>query len=167
MRPSRYESERSQCVRLPVAFLLLLALRSHRSPRPRRWRTCQRRIRVRYRSSTPRRTSDRDHQPGGKPRGIAVAPDGRRLYVSDQTANGLVVVDLAGGAEPMRMQARRFSRRHLRIARTAAGSPRRSRRTTRSLIVDTASLSIAKRVTMKGQEPGARGLESRRQSGST
>ena len=32
---------------------------------------------------------------GGKPRGIAAAPDGRRLYVSDQPSGSLVVVDLA------------------------------------------------------------------------
>src|SRR6266849_9519390 len=32
---------------------------------------------------------------GGKPRGIAATPDGRRLYVSDQPSGSLVVVDLA------------------------------------------------------------------------
>src|SRR3989454_5197459 len=32
---------------------------------------------------------------GGKPRGIAASPDGRRLYVSDQPNGSLVVVDLA------------------------------------------------------------------------
>src|SRR5260221_11276916 len=32
---------------------------------------------------------------GGKPRGIAASPDGRRLYVSDQPSGSLVVVDLA------------------------------------------------------------------------
>jgi len=32
---------------------------------------------------------------GGKPRGIAASPDGRRLYVSDQPTGSLVVVDLA------------------------------------------------------------------------
>ena len=30
---------------------------------------------------------------GGKPRGIAIAPDGKRLFLSDQTANGLAVID--------------------------------------------------------------------------
>src|SRR5256886_5942026 len=34
-------------------------------------------------------------KPGGKPRGIAATPDGRRLYVSDQPSGALVVVDLA------------------------------------------------------------------------
>jgi DNA-binding beta-propeller fold protein YncE len=31
---------------------------------------------------------------GGKPRGMALSRDGRLLYVSDQTANALLVVDL-------------------------------------------------------------------------
>src|SRR5688500_4928707 len=32
---------------------------------------------------------------GGKPRGIAVSPDGARLYLSDRASNSLLVVDLA------------------------------------------------------------------------
>ncbi len=32
---------------------------------------------------------------GGKPRGSAASPDGRRLYVSDQTSGALLIVDLA------------------------------------------------------------------------
>ena len=35
---------------------------------------------------------------GGKPRGIALSPDGKRLYLSDQTANALLIVDAATGA---------------------------------------------------------------------
>src|SRR6266545_4154271 len=35
---------------------------------------------------------------GKKPRGIAIAKDGKRLYLSDQTGNALVVVDLVQGA---------------------------------------------------------------------
>src|SRR5438477_7365001 len=31
---------------------------------------------------------------GGKPRGIAAHPDGRRLYVSDQPSGALLVIDL-------------------------------------------------------------------------
>ena len=34
---------------------------------------------------------------GGKPRGIAVSPDGKTVYVSEQTANALLVVDAADG----------------------------------------------------------------------
>src|SRR4029450_4581974 len=35
---------------------------------------------------------------GTKPRGIAIARDGERLYLSEQTGNALVVVDLVKGA---------------------------------------------------------------------
>jgi YVTN family beta-propeller protein len=34
---------------------------------------------------------------GGKPRGIAISPDGATLYVSEQTSNSLLVVELVGG----------------------------------------------------------------------
>jgi len=40
---------------------------------------------------------------GQKPRGIAVSPDGKRLYISDQTANALVVVDVERRAEAARV----------------------------------------------------------------
>ena len=36
---------------------------------------------------------------GGKPRGIAVGHDAKRLYISDQAANSLVVFDTATNAE--------------------------------------------------------------------
>ena len=39
-----------------------------------------------------------DLRTGGKPRGIAVSPDGTRLYVSNQEANALQVVDVASKA---------------------------------------------------------------------
>lgn len=32
---------------------------------------------------------------GTKPRGLAVSPDGKTLYVSDQPANALLIIDLA------------------------------------------------------------------------
>ena len=40
---------------------------------------------------------------GQRPRGIAVSLDGKRLYISDQTANALVVVDLARNVEAARV----------------------------------------------------------------
>ena len=54
---------------------------------------------------------------GQKPRGIAISLDGTRLYLSDQTANALVVVDTAARAEIARVAARRFARGHLPVAR--------------------------------------------------
>ncbi|MGH7185212.1 MAG: YncE family protein, partial [Pseudomonadota bacterium] len=40
---------------------------------------------------------------GAKPRGIAVAADGARLFVSDQKANAVIVHDLAKGTELARL----------------------------------------------------------------
>ncbi|HSC26867.1 MAG TPA: beta-propeller fold lactonase family protein, partial [Vicinamibacterales bacterium] len=40
---------------------------------------------------------------GKKPRGIAVTADGKRLFVSDQTANALIVFDLDRRAEIARI----------------------------------------------------------------
>ena len=54
---------------------------------------------------------------GGKPRGIAASHDGKRLYVSDQTANGLAV-DRCGDARRREARAaRQFARRHLSVGR--------------------------------------------------
>src|SRR5450631_3619271 len=34
---------------------------------------------------------------GGKPRGIAIAPDGKRLYISEQAGNALLTIDTGSG----------------------------------------------------------------------
>src|SRR5450432_3322485 len=36
---------------------------------------------------------------GGKPRGIAVSPDQKRLYISDQTGNAALFIDTSNGAQ--------------------------------------------------------------------
>ena len=41
---------------------------------------------------------------GGKPRGIAISPDGKKLYVSEQVANGLAIIDVGSGKEPLRVK---------------------------------------------------------------
>src|SRR4029450_73312 len=41
---------------------------------------------------------------GEKPRGIALSPDGGRLYLSDQTANALVIVDTGKRTEIARVR---------------------------------------------------------------
>ena len=69
---------------------------------------------------------------GQKPRGIALSHDGKRLFVSDQTANALRVIDLEknAGGRAHRRSATRPKRSTFRP--TASGCPRRSRRTIRS-----------------------------------
>jgi YVTN family beta-propeller protein len=68
---------------------------------------------------------------GKKPRGIVISQDGRTAYVSDQTGNQLVLIDLVGRKPAVRSS----SVSHLKGSvsrRMAAGSLRRSRNRTTS-----------------------------------
>ena len=67
---------------------------------------------------------------GKKPRGIAIAKDGKRLYLSDQTGNALVVVDPAQGRDHRHRFRSATRPRRSTCRQTANGSPRRSKRTT-------------------------------------
>ena len=76
---------------------------------------------------------------GGKPRGIALSPDGKRLYLSDQTANALLVVDAATRRDARAHAARQFARRHLSVERRQAGSPPPIEEDDQVMLVDTAT----------------------------
>ncbi len=64
---------------------------------------------------------------GGKPRGIAASPDGRRLYVSDQPSGALLILDLAKspGRSPSENPPKAWV-----FPGTEAGSPSPWKRTT-------------------------------------
>ena len=89
---------------------------------------------------------------GGKPRGIAIAPDGKRLYVSDQTANGLAIFDVGTGGAPVRVSLG-DSPEGIYLSSDGGRLAAAIEENNQVLIVDTASLAIAKRVAMRGKKP--------------
>ena len=113
----------------------------------------ERRARRRSRSSTPPPTRSSRRSNSARSRAASrFPPTASGCIVSDQTANALVVIDLSG--TPRSRASRSGTRRKRSTFRpTASGCPRRSRRTIRSLLIDTATLAIAKRIKMKGKNP--------------
>ena len=89
---------------------------------------------------------------GGKPRGIAIAPDGKRLYVSDQTANGLAVFDVGTNAAPVRVSLG-DSPEGIYLSPDGRRLAAAIEENNQVLIVDTATLAIGNRVAMRGRNP--------------
>ena len=79
--------------------------------------------------------------------------DGTRLYISDQTANALVVVDTAKKTEVAHGRRSAIRPRASTCRPTASGCRRRSRRTTRCCSSTPATLTVAKRIRMHGKNP--------------
>ncbi len=90
---------------------------------------------------------------GKKPRGIALSADGKRLYLSDQELDALVVVDTAKGTEPAPRAARKISRSHLPLARRAAGSRVMIEEDNEVAIDDTTTLEVKSRINTRGKNP--------------
>src|SRR5258705_289802 len=89
---------------------------------------------------------------GQKPRGIAVAADGKRLYISDQTANALVVIDLERNVEAARVQLG-DSPEAIYLSQDGKWLSAAIEENDQVLLIDTATNTIAKRVKMKGKNP--------------
>ena len=89
---------------------------------------------------------------GQKPRGIAVAPDGKRLYLSDQTANALVVVDLEADKQVARVPLG-SSPEAIYLSADGKSLSAAIEEDNQVLIVDTATLAVVKRIKMKGNNP--------------
>ena len=90
---------------------------------------------------------------GKKPRGIAISADGTRLYLSDQTANALVVVDIAKRRDDRDACRSAIRRRRSTCRPTASGSSAAIEENDQVVIVDTAALKVDRSIKMKGKNP--------------
>src|SRR6266404_6593674 len=87
---------------------------------------------------------------GQKPRGIAVAPDGKRLYISDQTANALVVVDLDRNVQAATLHLG-DSPEAIYLSPDGKWLSAAIEENDQVLLIDTSALAIVRRIKMKGK----------------
>ena len=70
------------------------------------------------------------------------SPDGQRLYISDQTANGLAIIDLAKRGEPVRVKLG-DSPEGIYVSPDGRWLAAAIEENNQVLIIDTANLSVA------------------------
>ena len=89
---------------------------------------------------------------GGKPRGIALSPDGKRLYLSDQTANAVLTVDAATGALLTRTALGK-SPEGIYLSSDGKLLAAAVEEDDQVMLVDTASGKVVRKLKMRGKNP--------------